>query len=466
MNFVQFLRQFTTSVSHGIKNLLRRQLIFATLLVVFLLIIHAILTLAASIKLSLALHNVRAQHIPLTAAEIRRPTISDQENAAIYYQRAYSVLELDPNFQKYNEKGNWYATLEERKYTEVLPAPAATEKIIALIKEGASKTICNFSLNYEAGFNMSHQHQIIIDKLSRLLMANAMQESSEGRREEAFEMILLGLKMANHLGQEPEQGCQLTRLSCTFYLMRVFQKIFDEQCIPYKQTVLMLSEMKKFNRTQFECFDTTRITFVWLFQSLIAHKIYPDPTLSMPESFSWEKPKGFSQHFLLYLCKPLIKNDFSTYLVRFPVVEKLYGAPYYQVSDQLSWDSEHFWCSYVGQDEKLKKKSKLYFFTSWYLSNSINGLERFSMGSANIDFCLIGIALKTYQAKHGFFPNSLSELVPEIIPAVPIDLFTGKPAYYLKTKNGFTLSFIRWENQDEKISITKGISFYPPIWNE
>jgi len=44
------------------------------------------------------------------------------------------------------------------------------------------------------------------------------------------------------------------------------------------------------------------------------------------------------------------------------------------------------------------------------------------------------LALKIYKIRHGKLPDSLSDLVPEFFPAVPLDDFDGKPFRYLPEK--------------------------------
>jgi hypothetical protein len=44
------------------------------------------------------------------------------------------------------------------------------------------------------------------------------------------------------------------------------------------------------------------------------------------------------------------------------------------------------------------------------------------------------LALKIYKMRHDKLPESLSELVPEFFPQVPIDDFDGKPFRYLPDK--------------------------------
>lgn len=50
------------------------------------------------------------------------------------------------------------------------------------------------------------------------------------------------------------------------------------------------------------------------------------------------------------------------------------------------------------------------------------------------------LALKLYRSLHGHYPQSLSELVPEIIPAVPLNPMTGKEIKYRLDKDRFEIS--------------------------
>jgi hypothetical protein len=49
------------------------------------------------------------------------------------------------------------------------------------------------------------------------------------------------------------------------------------------------------------------------------------------------------------------------------------------------------------------------------------------------------LALRLYRQERGEFPKSLESLVPQFLPAVPIDPFSGKPLVYRSTGNAVTL---------------------------
>jgi hypothetical protein len=57
--------------------------------------------------------------------------------------------------------------------------------------------------------------------------------------------------------------------------------------------------------------------------------------------------------------------------------------------------------------------------------------SRVSQENVNVTATQLLVALKLYKMRHGRLPESLSGLVPEFFPQVPIDDFDGKPFRYL-----------------------------------
>ena len=47
--------------------------------------------------------------------------------------------------------------------------------------------------------------------------------------------------------------------------------------------------------------------------------------------------------------------------------------------------------------------------------------------------------LKLYRSEKGSYPETLAELVPEYLKAVPVDPVTGEAFYYRRTEKGFEL---------------------------
>jgi len=55
------------------------------------------------------------------------------------------------------------------------------------------------------------------------------------------------------------------------------------------------------------------------------------------------------------------------------------------------------------------------------------------------DAARLALSLKIYRIEHGRFPSKLSELVPSILPEIPLVALTGEPFAYVCANGGFTI---------------------------
>jgi hypothetical protein len=60
---------------------------------------------------------------------------------------------------------------------------------------------------------------------------------------------------------------------------------------------------------------------------------------------------------------------------------------------------------------------------------------------ANTNLTLVRLAagLAVYRAEHGTYPENLDDLVPGVVPALPVDLYNGKPFFYQRDGEGYLL---------------------------
>jgi hypothetical protein len=66
--------------------------------------------------------------------------------------------------------------------------------------------------------------------------------------------------------------------------------------------------------------------------------------------------------------------------------------------------------------------------------------RRDATGRAELRDSIAAIAVERWRPKHdGALPDSLSDLVPKFLPAVPADPFDGKPLHYRKLKKGYCI---------------------------
>jgi hypothetical protein len=61
----------------------------------------------------------------------------------------------------------------------------------------------------------------------------------------------------------------------------------------------------------------------------------------------------------------------------------------------------------------------------------------------------VAFALVAYQREHGSYPATLNALAPEILPAIPGDLFSGKPLIYHHGEKSFLVYSVGVNGKDE-----------------
>jgi hypothetical protein len=65
------------------------------------------------------------------------------------------------------------------------------------------------------------------------------------------------------------------------------------------------------------------------------------------------------------------------------------------------------------------------------------------------DMLPVVFALAAYRADHGVYPADLTALVPKYLPAIPEDLFSGKPLCYKRQQSGYVLYSVGKNGKDD-----------------
>ena len=108
--------------------------------------------------------------------------------------------------------------------------------------------------------------------------------------------------------------------------------------------------------------------------------------------------------------------------------------------------------AHIGDDEMLELFQ--YDFQN-FLSHESEGmglglLRQTMTAEVTQKMTVTAIALKRYQLKHGAYPPDLNALVPEFVPAVPLDPMDGQPLRYRPNSDGtFTLYSIGYNGKDD-----------------
>jgi hypothetical protein len=96
-----------------------------------------------------------------------------------------------------------------------------------------------------------------------------------------------------------------------------------------------------------------------------------------------------------------------------------------------------------------------------------NLLTRAALAQTGKNQALLACALERYRLANGQFPKSLETLIPQFIPAIPIDPITGQPMIYRCTGGDrFQLYSVGWDEKDDGGKAGMGKDGKTPIATE
>src|SRR5262249_6468434 len=75
---------------------------------------------------------------------------------------------------------------------------------------------------------------------------------------------------------------------------------------------------------------------------------------------------------------------------------------------------------------------------------------------ASLRCAAVGLAVERYRLAHGRWPATLEEIPKDILPAIPLDAFDGKPLKYAKRDDGVTVYSIGLDERDDGGTIPLG----------
>jgi type II secretory pathway pseudopilin PulG len=94
------------------------------------------------------------------------------------------------------------------------------------------------------------------------------------------------------------------------------------------------------------------------------------------------------------------------------------------------------------------------FFASMLLPGVSRSSQKAAFGQTAVDVAAIACALERYRIAHGKYAGSLSELVPELLAALPHDVINGHPlSYRLNPEGGYVLYSVGWNETDDRGTI-------------
>ena len=416
------------------------------------LVVRAVLNFTEGRALTRTLAELKSRGIPLTAKDLA-PPCADEDNGARLW-KAYENLSVIPGRQilKPGQAPHKVRDLEVRKlisrawqdYTTgqpITPSDRAAlkevihknEKALALLAEVVDKPCFIYRDPADSLIQSLPPDALQTLGTARLLFFSALFKTEEGDWKGAVDGLAIGLKLTPLMAREGPLISYLISLAGTCLLAQPIAEICRGREILDEHLVRLMASLDP-------SLWRDRLSFGWRGERVLlveAGDYFLKGDLRDIGSI-WEVPRWWEK-IRVWLARPLVKRDMRRSLPDFDFMETQAKVPYYQSRDSLR-----------ARDLGLSKKP-------WYafLSNMVmvGESETAFMKTARAEAIMLasraGLASRLYKSRTGRYPDRLEELVPDLLPEVPIDPFTGKPLVYRREGEGFIVYSLGSNQKDD-----------------
>jgi hypothetical protein len=163
-----------------------------------------------------------------------------------------------------------------------------------------------------------------------------------------------------------------------------------------------------------------------------------DPVSGVPAALEGTTElQGFKARAYYWLIRPILKSEIVWIQRQYDKFQDLASAPYFQVREAL-----------IKQERESQDMPWYYKAVGSLVPNAHAAIMKEGTLEALMLATRAGLACKIYKGRTGRYPENLEALVPEILPEIPVDPFTGKPLVY-RIAEGQLLIYSLGSNQKD-----------------
>ncbi len=287
----------------------------------------------------------------------------------------------------------------------------------------------NWDADYPTGSNLPDWMEM--RSLSNAIYLSSLIELEAGRPDGAAAAIASGLALSASVRQEPDVIAQLLRLHFAFQHFEAvqrlvtqsepsrtsldeFAKLLDENRLPDPFQLGLLSELKGFDSILARMENGSGVPH-GMMADLLPMEVAR--VTGAAESPFWLSP-------LARFSRPLIRLARARYLE--------------QMGKLIAWHmGPRPRPDFPETRSRWGLLNRLAYTPVLGIRQTIDTGDLFRTERALTE---LAVALRRFRLDRGHYPDVLSELAPTYVPAVDLDVYTGKPPAYVRQGSGFRLS--------------------------
>lgn len=410
----------------------RRRLIILLSLFLLLLIPWLIWFAVELHRFNAALDDLRARSEPLSLSDLAPPPVPDHLNAAPLYLQAFHLLDSSPESD--------YAGLDTLLAD---PAPLSPDRLdqarllldrfsqpLDLLHRASFFPQCRFPIDYSLPpYTIRRPHVGPLLTSAQLLVLSSRVHLASNAPDLALDDCSLGFRLADSLRDDPDLVALFTRVRVHRLFIQQAALILDSSDpSPPALRSFLASLGDTSDRSHFvRALKADRCRGIALINDLFNNRISPDDLRDM----------GLSHHPSLtrlgvFVARPLLMHDAVHYLRIMNDLDSCTSQPSHLCS--AHWGS--LFRIYYNRTGGFRLSHPVCSMLVPAVAHSVDGFDRdLALRSSAAQ----AVALRLYRLAHGAYPASLSALVPDFLPALPLDPFSGDPFAYRLEPPGFLL---------------------------
>ncbi len=418
-------------------------------LATYLIIDMAAMQQAAEIR-------AEARALAISAAPAHVP---DRDNAALLHQRAAERMGL---YHQWNEawSDEWNAWLDspdapfdpsDPKLREFLKKNAS---MATLWRQAASKPDCYFDHDYTRPSYLMLLHEADhVNDAARLLAVEARCKAVDGDIRGALDNAQAMFVLAEHVSTVPCLVMQIVAVRVDANAKRTLEAVLNSASVSlddlvatkaprhvsYRYRLVQVLRWEEASGLTFMSNVAEGRNRVSVLDDLLGHGLLEEdePSFMLTSGNGRSGFLGLPAMASFYRIF-LLTDDAAYWRKSMNQSSELASEPYYRSKDTL----ETFFDEFDPEPQCVVTRA---YFPALYIA-----VKACARRDAQREVARVGLAMSVYRADNkGAFPESLQELVPDFLTAVPLDPFDGKPLRLKSTEQDVIVYSIGPDDQDD-----------------
>ena len=375
---------------------------------------------------------IRSAGYPVTLEELNdwqnRPT--DVDNAADVMGRAFEQYEWE-NKKKENLPVVGYADLPDlteplgddtrAMIAEYLADNAETMK---LLHAAVKIEHCRYPVDYSEGYLTPLPHLGMVRDGARLLLLEAIMHAEDNEPDAAVKSVAGILGVGRTMADVPEIVSHAAAIASRDMAIDACERVMN-------RTALSDTQLTRLQKMFFDAYDPCGLVAGLIGERFLMVDMCRWPLSEMTDYLVMTTgmwlPKFTEVHVALYRLSGLQDLDAVAYLD---------GMSRYMNVCRLPLEQR--WEAARRVEEQVRPSTNIHLILNLMGMNSMV-VEFDIKNSVKLHAAGTAIAVRRFGLAHGRYPETLDELVPEYLEAVPVDLFDAKPLRYKKVDEGFVV---------------------------